>query len=125
MLNQTGLDLMNRVKPIVEKPAEYFMNDDYYCESVGCEKDYCEDHNGSVLSATHHISDTGIYEGCTVVVGTGGPHLQLDTRSRQVEGFWSGERWSDTYDILESEKVDEYWKEMFSQLMESTHALRR
>lgn len=32
-----------------------------------------------------------LYQGCTVVFGTGGPHVELDTVRRQWVGYWGGE----------------------------------
>ena len=101
----TRQELYNHLKGLQTEQAGYFCYEDSYCEIVDCngyndEGDYCEQHNGSIL------------DGVTVCVGTGGPHLELDTRYNQLIGYWSGEIVKLDMDKDVCNEVTAFWKEL-------------
>ena len=72
---------------------------------------YCDKHNGSVLDVEYNISSNSGFLGCVICVGTGGPHIELNTRCKQVIGYWGSETVRKYYS--EAEEVATFWEEMY------------
>ena len=132
------------VQSVAQEPAGYFCHEGVYCEEVDCDGyedcdecddgyddelepcehckggddlDYCDSHNGSVLDVTHHVSHNYSGNGShnvTVVVGTGGPHIELDTRQQQVIGYWGNTTVRKHYP--HTSEVNEFWEEMYGNI---------
>ena len=119
MEQETTHEMLRKiVQQIAQEAAGYFCNEDTYCEEAGCDgvddetqDGYCDKHNGSVLDVEYSISIDGSFIGCTVCVGTGGPHIELDTRHQTIVGSWGGEVIRKHY--TESEAVAGFWEEMY------------
>lgn len=108
--DDTYRHLLKSVTSTATEPPEYFMYEDVYCEMVGCEG--CDEHFGSVLDVEHRVNSKGDYLGCIVCVGVGGPRIDLDTRAEQIIGYWSGCNPVRKH-YPHSEKVAQYWEELF------------
>lgn len=113
----TRQQLYKQLKGLQSEPALYFCYEDSYCDSVDCNGydesgDYCEHHHGGIIDVEHHINGKGEYNGVTVCVATGGPHLELDTRYNQLIGYWGGETVKLNMDKDTCNQVQAFWKEM-------------
>lgn len=98
--------------------ARDYWGDDYeegIDDMVTCDCGNCEAHNGSVLDVEYTTSASGDLLGVTVCVGTGGPHIELNTRRKSVIGYWAG--CDPIYrHYSESDRVLEFWEEMHNSL---------
>ena len=135
---ETRNELHKTLMGLQSEDALYFCNEDVYCELVDCSGHvdcehcddgydddllpcehckggdnlgYCEEHNGGVLSVEHHVSSGGGYD-VTVCVGTGGPHIELDTREEMLIGYWGGEEVRVRYDADKCKEVRSNWEEL-------------
>ena len=120
MEQETTHEMLTKiVQQIAQEPAGYFCHDGVYCEEVDCDGvdengDYCDKHDGSVLDVEYHISGNGDFLGCTVCVGTGGPHLELNTRENVIIGHWSNNTVRKHY--VDASEVNEFWQEMYENI---------
>ena len=98
--------LQSSVDSVSEEHWGYFCHEDYWCESADqsaepcectdedcmigypCECGGCEAHHGSLLDVKITRRADNSLIGVTAVVGTGGPHIELDTQLQQVIGYW-------------------------------------
>ena len=139
-MDQILLDLNKGVESLRDEESGYFCYENSYCEFIGCngsEKctlcegdgfgltknencvqcdgdgftdDPCDNHFGSVLSVEHHYN--GDNYDVTVVVGTGGPHYELDTRTGTIHGYWAGKEAKRFYDKDKCNEVRQYWESL-------------
>ena len=128
---ETLRDLNQRLMALKGEPTRFFCESDNYCESVGCDGledcEYCdnerlnddwedcehckgsncEEHEGGVLS----VEPEG--EEFRVVLCTGGPHIELDTREYALIGEW----WNASDRVrIDNDTVNEvraYWRELY------------
>ena len=117
MTYNTREELCKILKGLQSEPASYFCYSDSYCEEVDCngydeDGDYCDEHDGGVLSVEHHISGSGSYNGVTVCLGTGGPHLELDTRYNLLIGYWGSETVKLPMDADKCREVRNFWESL-------------
>ena len=118
MKEDTLVDLRKKVAIVADQEPQYFMYSDYrYCDEIYCEKEDCDDHTGSVLEYKFIIDKDGDYEGAIIVVGTGGPHIELNTSTGLIEGKWWHETYDINYDSDYCETVNSFWEDMFWSLM--------
>ena len=140
MAQETTHEMLKKaVDSVAQEAIGYFCYEDLYCEVMDCDGhvecehcdegitddlerceyceggdnlDYCDEHNGSVLDIEYHVDARGGFIGCVVCVGTGGPHIELNTREKAVIGYWSGcepirAHYSD------AKEVALFWEEMY------------
>ena len=85
-------------------------------EGVVCQCGACEQHEGSLVDVKYIIHKRGGFIGAVVCVGTGGPRIELDTRSKQVIGYWGG--CDPVYEFYpDSESVAAFWEEHYQTLV--------
>ncbi|MEQ8627083.1 hypothetical protein [Ekhidna sp.] len=105
--NQCKIQLRNQVHSIIKsiETGQY----ETECEE-GCNAwDYLE----NALDIEYVSSSRGEYLGARILVAYGGPSIWINTRNRQVEGYW----WSDNYTAGYHEdqlELDDYLEEYFN-----------
>lgn len=58
------------------------------------------------------IGYDGEYRGCRIMVAYGGPNIYVNTRNRQVEGYWWNEHATAEIDSFACDAIDEYMNEL-------------
>ena len=101
--------LIEMVKEQARQSAEYFMYSDSYCDAVDCDNEDCDEHFGSVLDIEVTRNMNGDTIGVVVIVGTGGPHIELDTRKHQIIGHWGNDTAYALVDYEVCERVQSHW----------------
>ena len=70
----------------------------YYCAHCGEELNEDDDrvsfytYFDDVLDIEYRINSRCNYVGVVLTVAVGGPHIDIDTREREVKGYWGGDR---------------------------------
>jgi len=55
--------------------------------------EYLED----ALNILHYINQSGEHMGGEIMIAFGGPNIYIDTRSKEVKGFWGGDTYTNWY----------------------------
>ena len=55
--------------------------------------EYLED----ACDIVHYINQNGEHMGGEIMVAFGGPNIYIDTRSKEVKGFWGGDTYTNWY----------------------------
>jgi hypothetical protein len=85
---------------IVNTETDEVLDNEYF-ETEKQAQDYLESHEGVAVSAYDYLQDVldieyvvgsdKRYLGARVLVAFGGPNIWINTRTKQVEGFWWGD----------------------------------
>ena len=97
--------LIDIVEALAQEPPGHFCYEDTYEDEDGNE------HFGGVLDVEFHVNYKRQVNGVTVTTGTGGPHIELDTRRKKVIGYWAGEVVQRHYP--KSDQVHDFWEEIW------------
>jgi len=106
-LSDCEIQLRNNVDGIAEdiKSGQYETSSEEGCSAW----DYLE----NALDIEYTISSRRNYLGARILMAFGGPNIYIDTRHKQVEGFWGGDQYVAYYseDKLD---LDSYLEECFN-----------
>ena len=97
-----------------------FHGDDYdpeYDDPAVCECGNCSVHTGGVLSVEYLIASDGGFLGAIVCVTSGGPRIVLETRSKQIIGYWAA-----CGDVCvnypDNESVADFWEQNYNEMIQ-------
>jgi hypothetical protein len=91
----------------IEQGFDGYMEQDEYGETQSV-YDYLQD----VLDIEYIVNSKGEYLGARILVAFGGPNIWINTRTKQVEGYWWGDSCIMSYSRDEmgiDEAVGELW----------------
>lgn len=106
MSNNIKANVEHIVKTI-EQGFDGYMTDNEYDE-IRDVYEYLED----VLDIVYIVNKNGDYLGARILVAFGGPNIWINTRTKQVEGYWWGDSCVMSYSNDEmgiDEAVGELW----------------
>lgn len=108
-LKETNLDdsqkqLISQVDAVVKE----IETGKFYNKEIESAYEYLED----ALNILHYINQSGEHMGGEIMVACGGPNIYIDTRSKEVKGFWGGDTYTNWYgqDAID---LDEALEEMY------------
>lgn len=94
MTNNTNNSLRNHVGSIVKQIEQGFADDELNYDGEPMSAfDYLQD----ALDIEYVVSSKKEYLGARVLVAFGGPNIWINTRTKQVEGYWWGESFIMSY----------------------------
>lgn len=64
------------------------------------------------LNILHYINQSGEHMGGEIMVACGGPNIYIDTRSKEVKGFWGGDTYTSWY-VEDAIDLDMALEEMY------------
>jgi hypothetical protein len=100
-------DQVKHIVHTIEHGFEGFMEDNEYDE-IRDVYEYLQD----VLDIEYIVNSKGEYLGARVLVAFGGPNIWINTRTKQVEGYWWGDSCLMSYSNDEmglDEALSELW----------------
>jgi len=101
-------DSVEHIVKTLEHGFEGFMEDNEYGETQTA-FDYLQD----VLDIEYIVNSKKEYLGARVLVAFGGPNIWINTRTKQVEGYWWGDSCIMSYDKDEMD-IDGALSELFN-----------
>lgn len=63
-------------------------------------------------SVKYIINQDGTFEDVMIMLAGGGPNIWLDTSSREIQGFWGGDKYSKP--IYDFDYILDFWEEMYN-----------
>ena len=108
----TKEELIQMVNEEARQDPEYFMHEGYYCDSVNCDDPDCDEHYGGVLDVERTYSTRGKINGLTILLTTGGPHIEFDPYKRRIIGYWGNETAYTSMDSRTCIQVIRYYSSM-------------
>ena len=88
-------DIQNHVKYIVNKIEQGFSDDELNCDDEPMTAfDYLQD----ALDIEYIVNGKREVLGARILVTFGGPNIWINTRTKQVEGYWWGDKCIMSYD---------------------------
>ena len=111
-IRQGGVSLLDNHSTNTDEPCAYFDNNPELGED---EENYESMHDwlSSKLDIEYIISSRGEYKHGIVTTGTGGPHIEVDTRTKTVNGYWWSEKADVSVDSETIRRLDEALEEMY------------
>ena len=109
MANENLTDLQKNVQSIARQltSGDY----DFDAENREYEEPCAADYLGDVLDIEYIISSRKDYLGARLLVAFGGPNIWINTRSKQVEGYWWGESHFQSFE--DTLGIDDYLEEIW------------
>ena len=67
------------------------------------------EYSRDILDVEYYIGSDGSYRGVRLLVAFGGPNTWIDTKFKEVQGFW----WEDkaTAELVDNLGLDAFWSE--------------
>ena len=88
-------DIQNHVQEIVNRIEQGFSDDDLnYDDELMSAFDYLQD----ALDIEYIVNGKREVLGARILVAFGGPNIWINTRTKQVEGYWWGDKCIMSYD---------------------------
>lgn len=108
-LKETNLDdSQKQLISQVDNIAEEIRTGKFYNEEINSVYEYLDD----ALNILHYINQSGEHMGGEIMVACGGPNIYIDTRSKEVKGFWGGDTYTNWY-VEDAIDLDTALEEMY------------
>lgn len=100
-------DLQKQVDHIADNLRTLEFADCEWENGEPCAGEYSED----VLDVEYYVGSDGSYRGVRLLVTFGGPNIWIDTKLKEVQGFWWGDK--ATAELVDNLGLDDFWSEMW------------